>query len=150
MTTLGWPEQTPDLTKYFPQTMLETGADIIFFWVARMTMMSYDLMGKMPFRDIVLHGMVLDEKGKKQSKSAGNGVDPLEVIAQYGADTMRMAIVTGSTPGTPVKIGMAKFDQYSRFINKLWNATRYVTTKIIGEDSKVEFTYEIVRQKLID
>jgi valyl-tRNA synthetase len=96
-----------------------------------MTMMSYDLTGQMPFRDIILHGMVLDEKGKKQSKSSGNGVDPLEVIQQYGVDTMRMALITGSTPGNPVKIGMAKFDQYSRFINKLWNASRYVVTKIV-------------------
>ncbi len=150
MTTLGRPEQTPDYQKYFPQTMLETGSDIIFFWVARMTMMSYDLTGKIPFRDIVLHGMVLDEKGKKQSKSSGNGVDPLEVIEQYGADTMRMALITGSTPGNPVKIGMAKFDQYSRFINKLWNASRYVVTKIVWEDTKTEFTYEVVRQQLID
>jgi valyl-tRNA synthetase len=150
MTTLWWPEQTPDYQKYFPQTMLETGSDIIFFWVARMTMMSYDLTGQMPFRDIILHGMVLDEKGKKQSKSSWNGVDPLEVIQQYGADTMRMALITGSTPGNPVKIGMAKFDQYSRFINKLWNASRYVVTKIVWEDAKTEFTYEVVRQQLID
>jgi len=111
--------------------------------------MSHDLMGCMPFRDIILHGMVLDEKGKKQSKSSGNGVDPLEVIEKYGADTMRMAIITGTTPGTPVKIGMDKFEQYSRFINKLWNASRFVVTKIVGEESKTEFNYEQVRQQII-
>jgi valyl-tRNA synthetase len=150
MTTLWWPEQTPDYQRYFPQIMLETGSDIIFFWVARMTMMSYDLTGKMPFRDIILHGMVLDEKGKKQSKSVWNVVDPIDIIKDYGADTMRMALITGSTPGNPLKIGMAKFDQYSRFINKLWNASRYVVTKIVWEEAKTEFTYEIVRQQLID
>lgn len=149
MSTLWWPDKTLDLQKFFPQTVLETGGDIIFFWVARMTMMSHDLMGCMPFRDIVLHGMVLDEKGKKQSKSLGNGVDPLEVIATYGADTMRIALITGSTPGTPVKIGMDKFEQYSRFINKFRNASRYVVTKIVGEESKTEFNYEQVRQELI-
>lgn len=150
MTTLGRPEKTPDFEQFFPQTMLETGGDIIFFWVARMTMMSYDLTGKMPFRDIVLHGMVLDEKGKKQSKSVGNVVDPIGIIEQYGADTMRMALITGSTPGNPLKIGGDKFDQYSRFINKFWNASRYVVTKIVWEDSNTEFTYEAVRQQLID
>ena len=114
-----------------------------------MCMMSYDLTGQMPFRDILLHGMVLDEKGKKQSKSSGNGVDPIEIIDKYGADTMRIALVTGSTPGTPLKIGADKFDQYSRFINKFWNASRYVSMKIIGEDNEVEFNYEEVRQLLI-
>jgi len=97
--TMGWPDRTPDLERYFPTNVLVTGYDIIFFWVARMMFMSLRFMEEVPFRTVYIHGLVRDALGRKMSKSLGNGVDPLEVIAQYGADTLRFTLVTGQAPG---------------------------------------------------
>ena len=96
--TLGWPEETKELAKYYPTSVLVTGRDIIFFWVARMIFQALESMGEVPFKEVFIHGLVLDAQGRKMSKSLGNGVDPLEVIEQYGADTLRFMLITGNTP----------------------------------------------------
>ncbi len=125
--TLGWPnEEAPDLQKFYPTDVLETGHDILFFWVARMLMFGKYATGKFPFHTTYLHGLVTDEYGKKMSKSKGNGVDPIEIIEQYGADPVRLALVIGSAPGQNIPIGEAKISGYRNFVNKLWNAGRFV------------------------
>ncbi len=128
--TLGWPEQTDDLNTYHPTNLLETGYDIIFFWVARMILMSGFLLGDIPFKTVYLHGLVRDEKGRKMSKSLGNIVDPLEYIEKYGADALRMALIVGVGPGADNSIGDAKVKAYRHFSNKLWNITRFVLSNI--------------------
>ena len=124
--TLGWPEETADLTAYHPTTVLETGRDIIFFWVARMILMSQYLLGEVPFKTVYLHGLVRDEKGRKMSKSLGNIIDPLTLIDKYGTDALRMAMIVGVGPGSDSNLGEEKIKAYSKFANKLWNITRFV------------------------
>lgn len=124
--TLGWPDKTPDFENFFPTSVLETGHDILFFWVARMIMFSRFATGKNPFKDVYLHGLVCDENGKKMSKSKGNGIDPLEMIEKYGTDALRMALVVGTTPGNQVNLGEKKIEGYRNFSNKLWNVSRYI------------------------
>lgn len=123
---LWWPEQTADLSTYYPSSVLETGYDIIFFRVIRMMLMGVSLTWKMPFEQVYLHGLVRAEDGQKMSKSKGNGVDPLELIEKYGADALRGALLLGNTPGNDQRFSMQKVDYLWRFINKLRNATRYV------------------------
>ena len=123
--TLGWPEQTPDLVRYYPGDVLVTGFDIIFFWVARMMMMGLHFMGDVPFRTVYIHGLVRDEQGRKMSKSAGNVVDPLELIERYGTDALRLSICALAGPGRNVKLGAARVEQQRSFITKLWNAARF-------------------------
>ncbi len=124
---LGWPdEKAKDLQKFFPTDVLETGHDILFFWVARMIMFSKYATGKSPFHTVYLHGLVTDEHGKKMSKSAGNGIDPLEVIDKFGADAVRLSLVVGTATGQPIPIGESKISGYRNFVNKLWNAGRFV------------------------
>ena len=124
--TLGWPERTPDLARYYPGSVMETGYDILFFWVARMMMLGLWLMGEEPFRVIYLHGLVRDPYGQKMSKSKANVVDPLEVIDEIGADALRFALLGGVAPGGDQRIGRAKLDGARNFANKGWNATRFV------------------------
>lgn len=124
--TLGWPEKTTDLATYHPTTVLETGRDIIFFWVARMILMSEYLLGEAPFKTVYLHGLVRDEKGRKMSKSLGNIVDPLTLIDKYGTDALRMAMVVGVGPGSDSNLGEEKIKAYSKFANKLWNISRFI------------------------
>jgi len=124
--TLGWPERTADLERYYPTTALVTGYDILFFWVARMVMMGMHLTDEVPFRHVVLHGLVRDQKGRKMSKSLGNGVDPMEVIGQYGADALRFALLTGTTPGQDIRLNPERVLEGRNFANKLWNAARFV------------------------
>ncbi|HEY5714090.1 MAG TPA: class I tRNA ligase family protein [Candidatus Gracilibacteria bacterium] len=131
--TLGWPNESglpgspdSDFEKFYPNDVLETGWDIIFFWVARMIMFGRYATGKYPFHTVYLHGMVCDEHGKKMSKSKGNGIDPLEVIGEVGADAVRLSLVIGSTPGNPIPLGHNKIKGYRNFVNKLWNAGRFV------------------------
>jgi len=127
--TLGWPDtKTPDFTAYHPTTLLETGYDILFFWVARMILMSEYLLGTHPFETVYLHGLVRDEQGRKMSKSLGNIIDPLTVSEQYGADALRLALISGSTPGNDVKLSDEKIVSMRNFTNKLWNLARYVGT----------------------
>jgi len=123
--TLGWPEQTPEVARYYPGDVLVTGFDIIFFWVARMMMMGLHMMGEVPFRTIYIHGLVRDEKGQKMSKSKGNVIDPLELIDNYGADALRFTICALTGPGRDVKLSAARVQDYRGFVTKLWNAARF-------------------------
>ena len=123
--TLGWPEQTVDLAKYYPTSVLVTGYDIIFFWVARMIFSGLEQMGKEPFHTVFIHGLVRDAKGRKMSKSLGNGIDPLEVIDKYGADALRFALSTGNSPGNDMRFSDEKIEAARNFANKLWNASRF-------------------------
>lgn len=133
--TMGWPEKTKDLKAFHPTDVLETGRDILFFWVARMILMSTYLVGEVPFKTVYLHGLVLDGKGRKLSKSLGNYIDPLEVIAKYGADAYRMSLVVGVGPGSDSKVGEDKIKAYRNFANKIWNIARFLL-----ENSCFEFT----------
>lgn len=125
--TLGWPDQTEDLAYFYPGDVLETGPDIIFFWVARMIMFGIYFMGEVPFHTVYLHGLVRDEKGQKMSKSKGNVLDPLENVREFGSDALRFTLLTGSTPGVDVKLSTTKMADSRNFANKLWNATRFIT-----------------------
>lgn len=124
--TLGWPKETEDLKYFFPTNVLVTGYDIIFFWVIRMVFSSLYNLGEVPFKDVYLTGLVKDSQGRKMSKSLGNGIDPIEVIDQYGADALRFALITGNTPGNDSRFYMEKVEANRNFCNKLWNASRFV------------------------
>ena len=124
--TLGWPEETEDLKIYHPTSVLETGYDILFFWVARMIMMSTFLAGEVPFKTVYLHGLVRDEKGQKMSKSLGNIINPLDMIEKYGADAARLSLIIGTGPGNDSKLSKDKVRGYKYFTNKVWNASRFV------------------------
>jgi valyl-tRNA synthetase len=124
--TMGWPENTKDLESYYPTTILETGYDILPFWVARMILMGQFILGKVPFRTVYLHGIVRDAQGRKISKSLGNNIDPIDMGAKYGTDALRFSLITGTAPGTDSKISEDKIKGYSKFSNKLWNITRYI------------------------
>ena len=123
--TLGWPEGTPELARYYPGDVLVTGFDIIFFWVARMMMMGLHFMGRVPFRTVYIHGLVRDERGQKMSKSKGNVIDPLELIEAYGTDALRFTVCALTGPGRDVKLGAARVESYRSFVTKLWNAARF-------------------------
>jgi valyl-tRNA synthetase len=123
--TLGWPEATADLARYYPTDVLVTGFDIIFFWVARMLMMGIHFMGDVPFRTVAIHGLVRDERGQKMSKSKGNVIDPLAMIDEYGADALRFAVCTLTGPGRDIKLGPARIAEGRSFVTKLWNAARF-------------------------
>ena len=124
--TLGWPEETEDFKTYFPTSTLVTGYDIITFWVSRMIFSSLEHTGKIPFKDVVIHGIVRDSQGRKMSKSLGNGIDPLEIIDQYGTDALRFSLVLGISAGNDIRYMPEKLDQASNFANKLWNASKFV------------------------
>ncbi len=127
--TLGWPDETPDLKTYHPTALIETGYDILFFWIARMILMTGFVLDTVPFKTIYLHGLVRDAQGRKMSKSLGNNMDPLDIAAKYGADAARMALIVGNTPGTDTRISEDKIKGYKNFANKLWNITRYILTE---------------------
>jgi valyl-tRNA synthetase len=124
--TLGWPEQTPALQKYYPTDVLVTGFDIIFFWVARMLMFGLHFMGDVPFRDVMMHGLVRDERGQKMSKSKGNVVDPLSLIDAYGADALRYTVAAAASPGRDAKVGARLVENNRGFVTKIWNAARFL------------------------
>lgn len=125
--TMGWPDtDAEDFKKYFPTSTLVTGYDIIFFWISRMIFQSLEFTGKAPFKNVLIHGLIRDEQGRKMSKSLGNGIDPMEVIDQYGADALRWFLSNGSAPGQDVRFSYEKMDAAWNFINKIWNASRYV------------------------
>ncbi len=127
--TLGWPEKTTDLETYHPTALLETGYDIIFFWVARMILMSNFLLGEVPFRQVYLHGLVRDAQGRKMSKSLGNIIDPLDMSKKYGADAVRLALLVGAAPGNDLKLSEDKIRGYKNFANKVWNIARFVLSQ---------------------
>ncbi|MDE1919200.1 MAG: valine--tRNA ligase [Patescibacteria group bacterium] len=130
--TLGWPEATEDMKNYHPTDLLETGYDILFFWIARMVLMTEFALGTIPFKTVYLHGLVRDAKGRKMSKSLGNNLDPLDITAKFGADAARMALVVGNTPGTDMRISEDKVKGYKHFANKLWNIARFILENTHG------------------
>ena len=130
--TLGWPEQTATLRTFYPTSVMETGHDIIFFWVARMMMMGLHFMGEVPFRTVYLHPMVRDEKGQKMSKTKGNVIDPLVITEQYGADALRFTLAALTAQGRDIKLAKERIEGYRAFANKLWNATRFALMNLDG------------------
>ncbi|HHU60715.1 MAG TPA: valine--tRNA ligase, partial [Natronincola sp.] len=136
--TLGWPENTNELEHFYPTSMLITGFDIIFFWVARMIVMGYEFMDDKPFSDVLIHGLVRDSEGRKMSKSLGNGVDPLDAIAEYGADALRFTLVIGVAPGNDLRYITEKVEAYRNFANKIWNASRFALMNLEDFDQTIQ------------
>ena len=140
--TLGWPEKTEELDYFYPNDVLVTGYDIIFFWVIRMIFSGYEQMGKAPFSTVLFHGLVRDSQGRKMSKSLGNGIDPLEVIDKYGADALRLTLITGNAPGNDMRFYWERVEASRNFANKVWNASRFIMMNLEGmeikEPSKVQ------------
>lgn len=135
--TLGWPEKTPELEYFYPTDVLVTGYDIIFFWVIRMVFSGMEQIGERPFNDVLIHGLIRDDQGRKFSKSLGNGIDPLEVIANYGADPLRLMLITGNAPGNDMRFYWERLDNCRNFCNKMWNASRFVMMNMEdGEEPK--------------
>ena len=130
--TLGWPEKTEDLDYFYPNDVLVTGYDIIFFWVIRMIFSGYEQMGKAPFHTVLFHGLVRDSQGRKMSKSLGNGIDPLEVIDKYGADALRLTLITGNAPGNDMRFYWERVEASRNFANKVWNASRFIMMNLDG------------------
>ena len=126
--TLGWPDKTEDLKHFYPTTILITGFDILFFWVARMAMLGIEFMGDVPFRQVYIHGLVRDAEKQKMSKTKGNVIDPLVVTEQYGTDAVRMALLTGAAPGTDIVFTPDRLESSRAFANKIWNAARFILT----------------------
>ena len=136
--TLGWPEKTPELEYFYPTDVLVTGYDIIFFWVVRMMFSGLEHMGEVPFKNVLIHGLVRDSQGRKMSKSLGNGIDPLEVIDKYGADALRLTLVTGNAPGNDMRFYWERVEASRNFANKVWNASRFIMMNLDkAEDKKV-------------
>ena len=133
--TLGWPEKTPELEYFYPTDVLVTGYDIIFFWVIRMIFSGYEHMGEKPFKTVLFHGLVRDSQGRKMSKSLGNGIDPLEIIAEYGADALRLTLITGNAPGNDMRFYKERVEASRNFANKVWNASRFIIMNM--EDKEV-------------
>ena len=134
--TLGWPEKTEDLDYFYPNDVLVTGYDIIFFWVIRMIFSGYEQMGKAPFHTVLFHGLVRDSQGRKMSKSLGNGIDPLEVIDKYGADALRLTLITGNAPGNDMRFYWERVEASRNFANKVWNASRFIMMNLDGMEIK--------------
>ena len=132
--TMGWPDKTPELDYFYPTSVLVTGYDIIFFWVARMIFSGMEQMKAVPFRDVFIHGIVRDDKGRKMSKSLGNGIDPIEVIDQYGADALRFTLSTGIGPGNDTRFYYERVEANRNFCNKIWNASRFLLMNLEAED----------------
>lgn len=132
--TLGWPEQTEDLSYFYPTSVLVTGYDIIFFWVIRMIFSGYEQMGEKPFDTVLFHGLVRDSQGRKMSKSLGNGIDPLEIIKRYGADALRLTLITGNAPGNDMRFYYERVEASRNFANKVWNASRFIMMNMEGKE----------------
>ncbi len=132
--TLGWPDKTEDLDYFYPTDVLVTGYDIIFFWVIRMIFSGYEHMKEKPFKTVLFHGLVRDSQGRKMSKSLGNGIDPLEVIEQYGADALRMTLITGNAPGNDMRFYYERVEANRNFANKIWNASRFIMMNMEGKE----------------
>ncbi|MBP3421421.1 MAG: valine--tRNA ligase [Lachnospiraceae bacterium] len=132
--TLGWPEMTEDLKYFYPTDVLVTGYDIIFFWVIRMIFSGFEQMGERPFKTVLFHGLVRDSQGRKMSKSLGNGIDPLEIIEQYGADALRLTLITGNAPGNDMRFYYERIENARNFANKVWNASRFIMMNMEGKE----------------
>jgi valyl-tRNA synthetase len=146
---LGWPEDTPDLRYFYPGSVMETGYDILFFWVARMIMMGLEDTGEIPFHTVYLHGLIRDESGEKMSKLRGNVINPSEAISKYGVDALRFALTTGTSPGNDINVGESKLESGRNFVNKLWNASRFIIQSLDAEGLEVK-TIESQPQKIED
>ena len=144
--TMGWPEKTPDLAKWFPTDVLVTGYDIISFWVSRMIFSALEHTGEIPFSTVFIHGLVRDAQGRKMSKSLGNGIDPLEIIDKYGADALRFALATGNSPGNDMRFSDEKIEAARNFANKLWNASRFVRMNLTVEDTALPATEDLAAE----
>jgi len=142
--TLGWPDDTEELRYFYPTTVMETGYDIIFFWVARMIMMGLEDTGDIPFRTVYLHGLIRDEKGEKMSKIKGNVLNPIETLEKYGTDALRFALSTGTSPGNDLKLTTSRLEAGRNFANKLWNATRFVVRSIEPNRADVKIQWELL------
>jgi len=142
--TLGWPDDTESLRYFYPTTVMETGYDIIFFWVARMIMMGLEDTGDIPFRTVYLHGLVRDEKGEKMSKIKGNVLNPIDTLEKYGTDALRMALSTGTSPGNDIKLTSSRLEASRNFANKLWNATRFVVRSIESGSSDMTIQWNLL------
>ena len=138
--TMGWPEQTEELKYFYPTNVLVTGYDIIFFWVARMIVFGLEVMGEVPFKYVNIHGIVRDDQGRKMSKSLGNGIDPLQVVAEYGADALRFSLAAGTSPGNDMRYYDSKVRAASNFANKIWNASRFVAMNMDGKQIEKDIT----------
>ncbi len=136
--TLGWPDETPDFLYFYPTSIMETGYDILFFWVARMIMMGLEFTGKIPFHTVYLHGLIRDEYGRKMSKSYGNVIDPLDVMDEMGTDALRFSLLVGSTPGNDMNLSIKKVEANRNFANKIWNAGRFVINSLSSFNSRSE------------
>jgi valyl-tRNA synthetase len=147
--TLGWPEDTDDFRHFYPGSIMETGYDILFFWVARMIMMGLEDTGKIPFHIVYLHGLIRDESGEKMSKLRGNVVNPVEAINKYGVDALRFALTTGTAPGNDINLGKSKLESSRNFVNKLWNATRFILQSLDTERLEAK-SIELQPQKVED
>ena len=132
--TLGWPDRTRDLDYFYPTSVLVTGYDIIFFWVIRMIFSGYEHMGKPPFKTVLFHGLIRDSQGRKMSKSLGNGIDPLEIIDKYGADALRLTLITGNAPGNDMRFYYERVENSRNFANKVWNASRFILMNMEGRE----------------
>ena len=132
--TLGWPDETEDLKYFYPTDVLVTGYDIIFFWVIRMIFSGYEQMGEKPFHTVLFHGLIRDSQGRKMSKSLGNGIDPLELIDQYGADALRLTLITGNAPGNDMRFYYERMENSRNFANKVWNASRFIMMNMNGKN----------------
>jgi len=147
--TLGWPDDTDDLRYFYPGSVMETGYDILFFWVARMIMMGLEDTGEIPFHTVYLHGLIRDESGEKMSKLRGNVINPAEAINKYGVDALRFALTTGTTPGNDINLGRSKLESSRNFVNKLWNATRFILRSLDAEQLEAQAT-ELQPQRIED
>jgi len=147
--TMGWPDKTELLKQFYPTSVLVTGYDIIFFWVARMLIMGMEFMKEIPFEKVFIHGLVRDSQGRKMSKSLGNGIDPLEVIEKYGADTLRFMLITGNTPGNDMRFYWERVEGTRNFANKIWNASRFALMNMEGYDKDAELAPYTLADKWI-
>ncbi len=147
--TLGWPEDTGDLRYFYPGSVMETGYDILFFWVARMIMMGLEDTGDIPFHTVYLHGLIRDASGEKMSKLRGNVINPAEAIGKYGVDAVRFALTTGTSPGNDINVGESKLESGRNFVNKLWNATRFILQSMDAEGPEA-WTMQLQPQKIED
>ncbi|USN53456.1 MAG: valine--tRNA ligase [Candidatus Nomurabacteria bacterium] len=147
--TLGWPKQTEDLKRFHPTSVMETGYDILFFWVARMILMSTYALQEVPFQTVYLHGLVRDEHGRKMSKSLGNGIDPLEMADKYGADATRLSLIIGTTPGNDTRLSEQKIAAYRNFVNKLWNISRFALLQGVEEKETTLAAHSLADQWIL-
>ena len=141
--TLGWPEDTEDMKTFYPTQTLVTGFDIITFWVSRMMTQALEFTDEVPFKDVLIHGIVRDSQGRKMSKTLGNGIDPLEVVDKYGADSLRFSVISGTTMGNDIRFMPEKLEQASNFANKIWNAAKFITNSLENDEKIRKFSYEV-------